>query len=119
MNDEIPTIIGAAGLTGRQQVVRVPDLDDLAEEEAVLPVGGRTMPPSCTRCLQLGRSCLDAGALGFSGACQGLQRDGSCLAELVRGANAAGVDWAFEVVQEGDRVWWDYVGAPIPEQKES
>lgn len=42
--------------------------------------------------------------------CPGLQQDGGCLTQIVRLANAAGVEWEFELDREGN---WIYCGAPL------
>ncbi len=50
--------------------------------------------------------------------CPGIQRDGTCLAQIVMAAQDQGVDWEFEVNPDrndptGAHVWWDYIGPPL------
>ena len=111
MADE-PRILGNAGLTGRQQVVRVPDFDVDDEGNAVpnrQPAGA--MPGNCRRVLS---SPLppDRGG-GCPVDCPGRQRDGGCLLEVAKAAQAAGIrDWQFDVNPVD--LFWDYTGPPIP-----
>lgn len=114
MSEEVPIVVGSAGLTGRQQIAR--PAEDLEEPEGYDDDGkpiwskpraqGRGIPATCLRVLSGPRSD------GCSVGCPGVQRDGGCLCDVVRAAVAAGVTWKFEV----DRVdgFWDYEGDPIP-----
>jgi hypothetical protein len=104
---EIPEIMGA-GLTGRRQIVRDVELP-VDEDGYEIPVESKAMPSPCIRTMQIGCDCpVD---------CPGRQRDGSCLADIVRRANQHGIDWMFEVSHQGERLWWDYSGPPIPKEK--
>jgi hypothetical protein len=103
-------IIGTAGLTGRTQIVRVPDEYEEAEEPP-LPGPARTnaeraMPPNCrfTQNSPHHHDCRHD--------CPGKQRNGGCLLDIVRAANKAGVKWRFEVDPRDH--YWDYVGPDIP-----
>jgi hypothetical protein len=109
-----PHILGNAGLTGRQQVVRVPDSDE--EMEPVTWEPAQVMPPNCLRVFQSphGADCSEAGGYGFAGPCVGLQQDGSCLLSLVRRAQEQGVEWKFTVHwDEWGNQTWIYAGPPL------
>lgn len=118
MGEEVPIIIGSAGLTGRQQIVRDSELEVETDDEgrAILPPPkqvGKAMPPNCRRVLSSPLS-IDRGG-GCSTDCPGRQRDGGCLLDVVRAAEAQGIDWSFEIVNDGLTLWWDFVGdAPRP-----
>ena len=72
------------------------------------------MPANCRRVQATGGRC----GTPF-GDCEGRQRDGGCLLDLVRAAEAAGVRWAFEIddrlpnLRVETNVFWDYCGDPI------
>ena len=109
-------LLGNAGLTGRQEVVRVPDGDELMEPVVHAPA--QVMPPNCLRVFQSprGGSCAESGGYGFVGPCAGLQEDGGCLIDIVRRAQAQGVEWAFEVAwDEYGNQTWRYAGPPLAE----
>ena len=112
-DDQVPIVRGASGLTGRLPIVREVDPEEL-DENGLPPHGqraaGQAVPPACLRVLSLPEGRADC---HFD--CPGQQRDGSCLAALIRLANAHRVNWRLEVVREGERVWWDYVGRRILE----
>jgi hypothetical protein len=112
VTDEIPPILGAAGLTGRQAIVRVPDFDVDEEGRKVpltQPVGA--MPGNCRR-VQSSPLPPERGG-GCRSDCPGRQRNGGCLLDVVRAAITAGIrDWRFEV--DPTDLYWDYAGPPIP-----
>lgn len=112
MGDQVPIIIGHAGLVGRQQIVRVPDLEPEGEAEpSGKPMPSGAMPGNCRRVLSSPLS-VDRGG-GCGGDCQGRQRDGGCLLDVIRAAQAAGIqDWRFQI-DPVDR-FWEYAGPPIP-----
>lgn len=117
MADELPPpSLGTSGLTGRPQIPRVPDVEQFYDEDGRLvdppPVRARTMPPNCLRVLSSPLP-VDRGG-GCNMDCPGRQRDGSCLAEIVKAANAAGLEWEFEITRVGETIWWDYIGPEIP-----
>lgn len=111
--DPPPITIGAAGLTGRPQIQRPVELEapDGYDEDGN-PVWdtpratGKAIPPACLRVLQLPEG---KGECGLD--CPGKQRDGGCLCDIVRAANAQGVDWSFEIdARDG---FWDYDGPEL------
>lgn len=120
MADLPPIVLGGVGLLGRQQVVRVPDLERPVEYDengnpvfAQEPAPGLTIPSNCLRVLNSPLPVERGG--GCKGRCPGLQEDGSCLADLVKRANAHGVRWSFDVkVDEYGEQHWTYTGDPVP-----
>lgn len=81
MSDEAPPI--RATLVGRD--VYVAEFD-----EDPPPPDGRALPSGCMRALQIpGQGCSES--------CAGVQRDGGCLAELVRGRES----WSMTIDPEG------------------
>lgn len=111
-----PTTVGSAGLTGRPQIVRLPDALDEPDgyDEHGNPIWdeprapGKAMPPNCLRVLNSPLPVERQG--GCSLDCPGLQRDGSCLCDIVRAANEQGVDWKFEIDRDN---YWVYEGPPL------
>ena len=80
-----------------------------------LTAEGKAMPGNCRRVLN---TFLPPTVLGYCEAsgvkCAGLQRDGSCLAQIVMAAWDQGKDWRFEVNKDASGTdWWDYVGEPL------
>lgn len=74
--------------------------DDQGEPIWVEPrAPGKAIPSNCLRVLHSPLP-VDRGG-GCSLDCPGLQKDGSCLCDIVRAANAAGVEWAFEIDKNG------------------
>lgn len=117
----VPVVVGSHGLTGRQQIIRVPD-PELLEDETVEIEGvyvnvpastqpSKAIPPNCIRVLSSPLP-IDRGG-GCRADCPGLQKDGGCLAEIVKAANTQGVDWSFALEREGERWWWVYAGPPV------
>jgi hypothetical protein len=115
MTDNLPPImVGTAGLTGRPQRVRN---EELEQPDGYLDDGtpfwdtpravGRAIPPNCLRVL-FSPLPADRGG-GCSMDCPGKQHDGGCLCDLVRDANAQGIDWSFEIDREG---FWNPVWNP-------
>lgn len=122
--DVPPVILGAAGLTGRPLINRDHDLvQPIGEDESGAPIfaeppqPSKAIPPNCLRILN---SPLHAGrGGGCSQGCVGLQADGGCLTDIVKRAQAAGVDWLFEVSYDGyGNQVWSYAGPPLPEPPE-
>lgn len=122
MSDEQlpPSIVGAAGLTGRPQLPPRPSEMDEPDgfDESGDPVWdkpravGRAMPSNCLRVMSSPLPPDRGGGCAIS--CPGRQRDGGCLVDVVRAADAQGVaEWGFELVHEGETVWWDYVGPEL------
>lgn len=108
-DDQVPIIIGHAGLVGRQQIVRVPDVEPDDDGDLLLTPGA--MPGNCRR-VRSSPLPVDRGG-GCPGDCEGRQRDGGCLLDVVRAAHAAGItDWVFQI-DPVDR-FWEYAGPPIP-----
>src|SRR6266404_1015950 len=107
MSEELPPmIVGAAGLTGRPQRARPEDLEEPdGYDENGNPIWlepravGRAIPPNCLRVL-FSPLPEDRGG-GCSLDCPGQQRDGSCLCDIVRSADAQDIDWSFEIDREG------------------
>jgi hypothetical protein len=112
--DEVPIVVGPSGLTGRVPQPR-------PQDEPILPVGedenggpvyaqppgaGPAIPAGCLR-----RLTLPGGTHNCDAYCAGRQRDGGCLADVVRAAQAAGLEWRFELDPDG---FWTYAGDPIP-----
>lgn len=125
MTDDLPPIIvGSAGLTGRPSVrpVETEPLEYDDDGRLIVPAPqavGKAMPPSCLRVLS--SPLPDDRGGGCAIGCPGRQRDGGCLLDIVKSAAAQGVEWSFELVHDGETVWWDYAGpelAPIPEPEE-
>lgn len=115
---ELPQTIGAAGLIGRTKIVRIPDeyeQPDGFDPETGDPIWGapravgKAMPPNCLRVLNSPLP-LDRGG-GCSIDCPGKQRDGGCLCDIVRVANAQGIDWKFEVDPRDNS--WIYAGPDL------
>ncbi len=110
VRDDVPpvSIGGAAGLTGRQQIVRIPEeYDDKDLPNRAL---GQAMPASCKRVMSSPLPVDQGGGCPYD--CPGRQRDGGCLLDVVRAARAAGVRWKFDVDPHDH--YWDYDGDPIP-----
>lgn len=134
---ELPptTSLGAASLMRVHTNVRPPvDVDELEQPDETLADGtavwtaprapGKAIPPQCLRVLssplppERGGGCIN----NFGTLCPGTQRDGGCLAEIVKKAIAQGKDWKFEIVREVDvdppdppEGRWVYRGAPLDE----
>lgn len=75
----------------------------------------RPIPANCRRVIN---TPLPPHLIGYCDAgaveCAGLQRDGTCLAQLVMAAEEQGVEWVFEVnVDAAGNEWWDYIGPPL------
>lgn len=106
---DVPIVVGQHGLVGRMPVRPVEPPDEIVPGERE----NNALPSSCLRevvCDRPGRpSMCDA-------LCPGKQEDGSCLAEIVRRANAQGAQWKFEVKQKSETNFlWVYVGPPLEE----
>lgn len=112
---ELPIVSGPSGLTGRVPIHRPQDdpIEPVGEDEhgspvfAETPADGPSLPPACLRRLSMpdrgdGRNQCDA-------YCAGRQRDGSCLTDIVRLAQAAGIEPSFELDSDG---YWIYNAAP-------
>ena len=107
----VPIITGAAGLTGRPQVrpVDVDLIQPLGYDEegrpfyAEPPAEGPAIPGRCLRLLNSPNPLILGGC---GGDCPGLQRDGTCLAEVVRECQRQGREWKFEIDPEG---YWTLV----------
>lgn len=118
MTDELPPLtLGTSGLTGRPQIARAPEIEKVYDPETGLPVDPppvrvKSMPSNCLRVLSSPLAVERGGGCNMD--CPGRQRDGACLAEIVKAANAAGVEWEFEVSRVGEMIWWDYIGPEIP-----
>lgn len=104
----LPIVIGSSGLTGRPQVRPAAEIavDDDGNAIQRPDPHGPAIPPNCLRSLHspLGADCRND--------CPGRMRDGSCLAQLAREANAAGIEWRFEIDPRDNT--WIYVGPPLP-----
>jgi hypothetical protein len=100
----VPVVIGMAGLVGRKQIVR-PEPEEEYQEEAAPRSMGRAMPANCLRVLHSLLAPERGG--GCSVDCPGLQRDGSCLCDIVRAANEQGVEWKFDLDKDN---YWVYAG---------
>lgn len=97
---DTPIVLGSAGLMGRPQVR--PISTDL-EEEPLRPEGQRaSMPANCLRVLNSPLAPERGG--GCQHDCPGRQRDGGCLADIVRDA---GSQCAFEIDADG---YWVHIG---------
>lgn len=94
------------GNPGQLTRPRIP-YEDLEHEPPDLPEWRPALPAGCLRRLSSPRpdEC--------NSLCEGKQRDGSCLCEIVRAANAAGIKWSFEIDKD---LFWTYIGPEIPEQ---
>lgn len=79
--------VGQAQLSGRPL-----DFDELNEGPSAGP--GLALPPMCLRSLQSPRPECGTN-------CPGIQPDGCCLADVVRAAQAEGVELTFEIDREG------------------
>jgi hypothetical protein len=89
----VPIVSGASGLTGRPRVRPVvehdPELDDDGQPvHAALPA----MPGGCLRRLHSFRDP------GCPVECEGIQRDGSCLCDIIKARDA---QVTFEIDHEG------------------
>lgn len=102
----MPVVTGMSGLVGRKQIVR-PEPEEEFQETGPQSMG-RAMPANCLRVLH---SPLppDRGG-GCSMDCPGVQRDGSCLCDIVRAANEQGVEWKFDLDKDN---YWVYVGPDL------
>ena len=103
----VPVVTGMSGLTGRRQIVR-PEPDEEFQEEGEPRSLGRAMPANCLRVLHSPLAPDHGG--GCTMDCPGLQRDGGCLCDIVRAANAKGVEWSFELDADN---YWVYVGPDL------
>lgn len=103
------TSLGNAGLTGRAQVrpVNYDDIEDPEDLDLSIERVALAMPSMCRRTLNMPPSSP------FSLCqpdCAGMQRDGGCLCDIVREANAQGVEWRFEIDASG---YWVYAGPAL------
>jgi hypothetical protein len=106
MSDETPPMI-RSNLPGGQMhpgLIRADELED--PENGVPTLVRQSMPSTCQRVRQTQR-------LACPSECPGRQRDGGCLLDIVKAAQAAGVEWAFEI-DTVEPFFWDYAGDPIP-----
>ena len=98
---DVPIVIGASGLTGRP-TVRPPESELEPEQRGT--DDQTAIPAPCLRNLSSPRGECRVD-------CPGVQRDGSCLCDIVRAANEQGVPWRFEI-DAIDGVW-EYMGPPL------
>jgi endogenous inhibitor of DNA gyrase (YacG/DUF329 family) len=118
VNDEsapVPINVGQSGLMGRSPVSHFKQdrpIEEDPEGEAVAKrhaVGA--MPGNCRR-VRSSPLPIESGG-GCLALCDGRQRNGDCLLDVVRAAEAAGIKgWCFEV--DPNDGYWDYAGPPIP-----
>lgn len=127
LDPALTTRIGASSLLRIHQNVRPPlDVEELEQPDEVLHDGtpvwseprapGKAIPSQCLRVLnsplppERGGGCVNH----FGGICPGTQRDGGCLADVVKQAQADGRDWSFEInrhVGDPPEGYWDLVDA--------
>ena len=81
---------------------------DLEREVDRTAEGGRAIPSPCLRVLY-SLFPLDQGG-GCQHDCPGVQPGGGCLCDIVRAADAQGVEWRFELDRDGS---WAYAGPPL------
>ncbi len=122
MSEEVPVIVGGHGLTGRPLVPRPQDdpILPVGEDEngrpvfAEEPAPGPTIPPSCLRLLVAPLRPDGSPRHTCDGYCPGRQPGGGCLVDIVRRAQAQGVEWRFDVIAHEDgRGEWRYAGDPL------
>lgn len=91
-------MIGNAGQptqAGRPVPEPTEDEERVVHHEGWVPA----LPSPCVRKLNSPRE-LNCGA-GSQMMCPGMQRDGSCLCDLIVAANTQGVEWTFDIDYDG------------------
>lgn len=82
--------------------------DELEQEPPEIEGWRPALPSGCLRRLASPRP----DELGCGSMCEGRQRDGGCLCDIVKAANDAGVRWTFEIDRD---LYWVYTGPELPE----
>jgi hypothetical protein len=97
---DVPILTGPQGLTGRIPIYRESIPSEYDEDGNLIvaedPAPGQAIPPGCLRVLS-----LPEGRVTCHADCKGYQRDGGCLAEIIREPLSRGEKVEFEVDQDG------------------